>query len=94
MRTCVYVNYIFRYISRTALYEMYTNEWTMKKLRLSELPSRSSFMNVLDKYHNNVHFLRKTVLGRCDFCMSIPTRKAEITNDHDLATFHEAIQQH
>jgi hypothetical protein len=41
-----------------------------------------------------VKFLKQTILGRCDFCMSIPMQKSKITSELDKQVFLEACSQH
>ena len=61
---------------------------------LSSLPSPSAFFTVLEDKFKHVKFLRKTVLGRCDFCLSIPLQKQKITNDAELDAFKETCRLH
>jgi hypothetical protein len=86
--------YIPKYIPQTSLYTMYQNEWQEKKLKAAELPSPSSFLNIFHNYFTHVKFLKQTILGRCDFCMSIPMQKTKITSELDKLVFIEACKQH
>ena len=61
---------------------------------IMQLPSVLSFLGVFDKFYGHIKFLKQTVLGRCDFCMSILMQKKKITNDSDLAAFQEACRLH
>ena len=88
------VIYIPRYIPQSSLYDMYKNEWMEKRLNIQEIPSKSSFINTFDKYFPHVKFLKQTVLGRCDFCMSIPDQMKAITNEEQKLAFTKATTMH
>ena len=79
--------YIPKYITKTSLYLMFKSACISRGLRLSELPSSSSFFSVFDKYFGHVKFLKQTILGRCDFCMSIPAQKSKITSELDSCIY-------
>ena len=86
--------YIPKYVAKSSLYSMYQFDWIARKLNASELPSPSSFYNIFERQFGHVKFLKQTVLGRCDFCMSIPTQKSKITSEVDKNIFLEACAQH
>ena len=86
--------YIPKYVAKSSLYSMYQFDWISRKLNASELPSTSSFYNIFDSQFSHVKFLKQTILGRCDFCMSIPTQKSKITSEVDKNAFLEACAQH
>jgi hypothetical protein len=66
----------------------------VNKMSVSSLPSKSVFVKMFFEHFEHVKFLKKTTLGRCDFCMSIPVQKQKITNDLELQAFKEACKQH
>ena len=86
--------YISKYVAKSTLYSMYQFDWIARKLNASELPSPSLFYNIFERQFAHVKFLKQTVLGRCDFCMSIPTQKSKITSEVDKNIFLEACAQH
>lgn len=83
-----------KYIAKTSLYSLYKDKWQADELPVSSIPSSSLFYTVLEDQFGHVKFLRKTVLGRCDFCMSIPQQKQKISNDAELDAFKEACKLH
>ena len=86
--------YIPKYIAKTTLYSMYKSSWEADKMPIGSLPSSSMFYTVLEDQFSHVKFLRKTLLGRCDFCMSIPLKKKSITNEEEALAFKAACQAH
>jgi hypothetical protein len=82
--------YVPKYIAKTALYSMYKDDWRKSNLSLASIPSAGSFFTTLEEQFSHVKFLRKTLLGRCDFCMSIPLKKKSITNEAEALAFKAA----
>lgn len=89
-----YTIYIPKYIPKTSLYTMYEQEWHTNKQKAAELPSPSSFLNIFNHNFDHVKFLKQTILGRCDFCMSIPMQKSKITSELDKLVFMQACMTH
>ena len=86
--------YMPKYIFQISLYLMYKNEWIVAGHNTADLPSEKSFRNTVDHYFDHVQFLKKTMLGRCDFCMSIGERKKQLRNELEIQEFKEACAQH
>ena len=86
--------YIPRYIHRNSLYQMYKNHHITLNLPSDKIPSDMSFYRTLDNNFQHVKFLRDTVLGRCDFCMSIPNLKKDVSNESQLKALSDVISAH
>ena len=82
------------YISGHSMYEMYEHDCSIHNMELETVPSESAFFAVLNNRFPNVRFLKKTRLGRCDFCLSIPLRRKQISTEADRNAFQIACQQH
>lgn len=86
--------YVPKYIAKTALYSAYKSSWEADNQPVNSLPSSSMFYTVLETKFAHVKFLKKTLLRRCDFCMSIPLKKKAITNEEETLAFKAACKAH
>jgi hypothetical protein len=73
---------------------MYKEHCLGQKQLLSSIPSSTAFYTVLEEKFSHIKFLKQTILGRCDFCLSIPDQKKNITNEVELEAFKEACRLH
>ena len=86
--------YIPQYIAEKTMFEIFQNDWIVSKKDVKLLPSCSAFLRVLHKMFSHVKFLKQTTLGRCDFCLSIPTRQSSLKNQADIDAFSAACASH
>ena len=82
------------YISQHGMYSMYKHDCATHLVALRSIPSQTAFNKVMDSRFPNIRFLKKTRLGRCDFCLSIPLRRQQITSQADREAFREACRLH
>ena len=82
------------YIARSNLYDLFSESWKKSKYSKDAIPSPSIFYSYLDNDFSHLHFLQKTRLGRCSFCVTANEKRLKITDKVEKLSFQQALRNH